>query len=175
MKKIEKELVLNIYSKLSLVIGLSIFIILAVYFSNLPELMYGVVEKGIFNLNFRVAYDTYLDVFNWPLILFIVFFLFNLGVLIYAQKGEKVEGSIINGSIFYNTVLSFLLIVAHLVFYFIVPDTINGAIEVGLFQYEFKVLSDVSNTGINFGYILATIYTLYNIFVIYSLSKDSNN
>jgi hypothetical protein len=165
MEKLDKELIANIYSKLSVVIGLSIFIILLMYFSNLPELMYGPVEKGIFNLDFSVGYEMNLIVFNLPLIFFTLLFLYNLGMLIYTQTGNKMEANNITESMFYNTILSFLLIVSQIVY--MVPDSINGIIEIGFFQFEFVELSDLSTKGINFGYILATIYTFYSTFVLF--------
>lgn len=172
MKKFDKELVFYIYSKLSILIGLAIFLVLFMYFRMFPEGMYGVVDKGIFKLDFAVSFGVNETIFNFPLILFIVFFLFNLGLLIYSQVGNKLAVGTLTGSIFYNTILSFLLIVAHLVFYYVIPDTINGAIVIGLIDYEFEVLSDVSKTGYNFAYLLATVYTFYNVFVVYSLTKN---
>lgn len=171
MGKFNKELIVNIYSKLSIVIGLGIFIVLLIHFNSFPELMNGVVDKGLFNLDFTIESAVHVEVFNLPLILFTALFLFNLGVLIYIITGKKVETNIVVESMFYNTILSFLLIVAQVVFYYMIPETINGAIEIGLYQYEFVELSDLSTTGINFGYILAAIYTLYSIFVLFLETK----
>ncbi len=173
MVKIDKELVVNIYSKLSIIIGLGIFLTLLLYFNNIPELMHGSVEKGIFSLDFNVEIGVNVVVINLPLIFFTLFFLYNLGMLIYTQTGDKVETNIIIESMFYNTILSFLLIVTHLVFIYMIPDAINGAINIGLFKYEFVELSDLSTTGINFGYILASIYTLYSAFVLYIENKNN--
>ena len=171
MGKIDKEIVLSIYSKLSVIIGLGIFVILLMYFGNLPEIMYGPIEKGLFNIDFNVEYGVNVIVFNLPLIFFTLFFLYNLGMLIFIQVGKKVEANATCESVFYITILSFLLIVSQLVFVYMVPENINGAIQIGLFQYEFVELNDLSTTGINFGYILATIYTLYSVFVLYLETK----
>lgn len=171
MEKIDKEIIVKIYSKLSIVIGLGIFLVLIMYFNNLPELMYGPVEKGLFNIDFSIGYGENIIVANLPLVFFTVFFLYNLGMLIYTQTGDKMEANIITESMFYNTILSFLLIVAQLVFVYMVPESINGAIYIGLFQYEFVELNDLSTVGINFGYILALIYTFYNIFVLFLESR----
>jgi hypothetical protein len=174
MEKLDKEIIANIYSKLSVVMGLGIFIILFMYFNNLPELMYGPVEKGMFNLDFSVGFEMNIIVFNLPLIFFTLLFLYNLGMLIYTQTGNKMEANNVTESMFYNTILSFLLIVSQFVFVYMVPDSINGIIEVGLFQYEFVELSDLSTKGINFGYILATIYTFYSIFVLYLETRQDD-
>jgi len=174
MEKLDKEIILNIYSKLSVVIGLGIFIILFRYFNNFPELMYGPVVKGVFDLDFRVDFGSVtMIVANIPLVFFLVIFLYNLGMLIYTQTGDKMEANNITASMFYNTILSFLLIVAQLVFVYMVPESINGAIHIGLFQYEFVELNDLTITGINFVYILAIIYTFYNIFVLYLETREN--
>lgn len=174
MKNIDKELIFNIYSKLSILIGLGTFLILFIYYGKFPEGMYGVIDRGIFNLDLSISPGVNIEIFNSPLIWFIGFFLLNLGLLIYSQVGDKEAVGTISGSLFYNLILSVLLIVTQLVFYYLVPETVNGAIEIGLFEYEFAVLSDVSNVGYNFGYALATIYVLYNVFVVYVLTKNSN-
>ncbi len=174
MKKVDKEALLSIYSKFSIFIGLGIFLILVIYNNSIPSEMFGVVDKGIFNIDFTVAYGEHVEVFNYPLVWFIIFFLLNLGILIYSQIDEKVDVGTISASIFYNTILSFLLILSQLVFYYVVPDTINGAIEIGLFQYEFYILSDVVVGGLNFTYFLATIYTFYNVFVVYYVMRNSS-
>ena len=174
MKKHDKELLLSIYNKLNVLIGLGIFLILVVYFSSFPEIMYGAVDKGIFSLDLTVSYDLHTIIFNYPLVWFILFFLLNIGFLIVIQKGEKVESGIVFESIFYNIILSFLLIVAQLVFYYMIPESINGNIQIGLFQYGFDVLSDVVANGINFAYILATIYVFYNMFVVFLSMRNVN-
>jgi len=167
MEKIDRDLIVNIYSKLSVVIGLGIFVILFAYFDNFPDSMYGPVEKGLFSLDFSVAFGENTIVANLPFVFFIVFFIYNLGMLIYTQTGDKMEANNITASMFYNTILSVLLIVTQLVFVYMIPDSINGNIVIGLLQYEFVELSDLSTIGINFGYILAIIYTFYNVFVLY--------
>lgn len=172
MEKIDKEIIANIYSKLSLIVGLGIFLILFMYFNKLPEFMYGPVEKGIMTLDFNIGAAGNTIVFNYPLIFFIVFFLYNLGMFIYTQTGDKMQANNIVASMFYNAILSFLLIVSQFVFVYMVPDTVNGFINVGLFQYEFVELSDLSTIGINFGYILAIIYTFYSIFVLFIETKN---
>ena len=173
MKKIDKEALLSIYNKLNVFVGLGIFLVLVIYFNNFPETMYGAIDKGIFSLDLSVAYGTQVEVFNFPLVWFILFFLLNLGFLIFTQTGEKVESGAISESIFYNTILSFLLIVAQLVFYYIIPETVNGDIVIGLFQYDFDVLSDVVVSGYNFAYILATVYTFYNMFVLFLALRNA--
>lgn len=167
MEKLDKELIVKIYSKLSVVVGIGIFAILLLYFSNIPDFMYGPVEKGLFSIKFDLESGVSKTVVNLPLIFFTVFFIYNLGMLIYTQIGEKMEASIITASMFYNTILCFLLIVSQFVFVYMVPDSINGLIDIGLFQYEFVELSDLSAKGINFGYIIAIIYTFYNIVILF--------
>ena len=173
MKNIDKKLIFNIYSKLSILIGLGTFLILFTYFGKFPEGMYGAVDRGIFSLDFNVSPGINIEIFNSPLVWFIGFFLLNLGFLIYSLVGDKEAVGTISGSLFYNLILSVLLIIAQLVFYYLVPETVNGPIEIGLFEYEFAVLSDVSNTGYNFGYALASIYTFYNVFMVYVLTRNS--
>ena len=143
MDKMDKELIVNIYSKLSVVIGLGVFLILLMYFNNVPKVMYGAVEKGMLNLDFSVGLGVNVVVLNLPLIFFTVFFFYNLGMLIYTQTGDKMEANNITESMFYNTILSFLLVVSQFVFVYMVPESINGVIDIGLFKYEFVELNDL--------------------------------
>lgn len=166
MNKIDKGAVLNIYNKLSIVLGLGTFLILLVYFNGFPETMNGTIDKGIFNLDLVIGSGVEVSIFNSPIVWFVLFFVMNLGVLIFTQTGEKAAESKVVESIFYNTILSFFLIVAQIVFYYLIPGTVNGAINIGLFKYEFVELIDKSVVGINFAYILASIYTIYNIVVV---------
>jgi len=173
MNRINKDAVLKIYNKLSIVLGLGTLIILLVYFNGFPDIMNGTVDKNIFNLNFITGTGNEVGIINSPIIWFILFFIINLGVLIYTQTGEKVTESRIVESIFYNTILSFFLIVAQVVFYYFIPETINGAVNIGLFKYEFVELTDKSSVGINFAYIIASVYTIYNIVVVFLETRTS--
>ena len=173
MEKLNKEMILNIYNKISIILGLAIFLVLFMYFNKMPESMFGTVDKGIFSLDFAVDLSTTTVVFNTPLIWFIFIFLINLGLLLYTQLGEKVTTGRITESVFYNTILSFLLIIAQLVFFYIIPESINGTISIELFQYEFVELADKSITGINFAYILASIYVFYNMVILYLEMKNN--
>lgn len=167
MKNHSKEVVLKVYNRLSVFLGLGSFILLFVYFNSFPKTMNGTVAKSILNFDFTLSIQDSIKIFNSPLIWFILFFIMNLGVLIYTQTGQnKSEGRIVE-SMFYNTIISFLLIVSQVVLYYLVPETVNGAIEFGLFRYEFVELSNKSVIGINFAYIFAMIYTIYNGIIIY--------
>lgn len=169
---LEKELLLKVYSRVSVFIGFILLLVLAVYFNRFPDEMFGTIENGLFNITLAVTYDTSLLIFNTPLVVFLVVFLFNLGVLIYAITGKKVLLPQIVESILYNTILSFLFIVSQVVLYFVIPATVNGAINFGFFSYNFSVLTNEVLSGINFGYILITIYTFYNMFIVYFIRSS---
>ena len=167
-----KMIVLNLYNKISLIIGLGIYLVLFLHFNKMPESMFGSVDKGIFYLDFAVE-GQQVVVFNSPLVWFIGFFLLNLGALLFTQYGNKKETGLVVESMFYNTVISFLLIASQLAFFYMVPDSVNGIIDIGLFKYEFVELVDKSATGINFGYIFASVYVLYNIVVVFLETRNN--
>lgn len=166
MEKFSKELALRMYSKISIVMSMGLLYILFKYFNEFPKLMNGEVKKQLFSLDFTMNFSTHLEIFNFALVVFIVVLFINLGILIYALVGEKIDEKIV-ANIMYNTIITVLIIIAHGAFYYMIPDTVNGAIEIGLFQYEFDVLTGVSNKGINFAYILILIYMLYNATLVY--------
>ena len=167
-----KKYIMSMYYKMCIFIGLGALLSLYLYLAEYPSEMYGVISKSFFTIDFGVSPDTDIEVFSSILIIFFIIFLINLGALIFALIGEKMEGLLLEGS-FYNTIISFLLIVSYFAFYFQIPDIVNGEINHGLISSDFYSLADLKVVVYNFGYLLITIYLFYNIYVVYRLIPQS--
>ena len=74
--------------------SMGLLFVLFKYFEEFPKLMNGTVDKGLFKLDFTIGYGIHLEIFNFALIAFVLVFLFNLGVLIYASTGQKIDDKI---------------------------------------------------------------------------------
>lgn len=164
--KMSKEFIMSIYYKVCIFLGMGAFLNLFVYLERFPELMNGDITKKLFSLEFNTGYGAYETVFNTALIVFILIFAINLGVLVYSLLGEKSEG-LIAEAVFYNTIITFLIVIAHIAFYIQIPTTVNGEITNGIFNTSFYVLADEVVKVFNFSYLLITVYLFYNVFVIY--------
>lgn len=162
MKNVSQNTLLRIYNKVSIFISLGFLLSLYLYFSKLPETMFGTVQKGLFSTTFTVALQTDVVIFNSALLFALVILAANIAMVIFAYKAETKEKAIQESTI-YNLILNIVIVVALVIFYLNIPKEINGAIFVGFFQYKFNVLSDELVGGFNFSYILATGYMLYNI------------
>ncbi len=166
-----KENIIKIYYQISLFIALGMLASLYLYLRKIPEIMNGEVSRSFFNLDFLFADSRVVTVFNSMLIIFFIVFLMNLGVLIYALTKEKVESSLVEG-IFYNTILSFILIISHLAFYYQIPLMINGLMEHHFFHSNFFKLSTDKVVVFNFSYLLIILYLFYNFYVNYKLTAE---
>lgn len=164
----KKEFILNIYYKASVFLGMGAFLSLFLYLEKFPKEMFGDISKKIFSLEFSIAFDVLKHVFNSSLIVFIIIFLINLGFLIYSLIGKKIEGLLAEG-VFYNTLLTFLIVLSHIAYNIQIPLNVNGEISHSLFHSNFFELADSKVIVFNFSYLLITVYLLYSVFVIYKL------
>ena len=139
---------------------------LFLYLEKFPDFINGDVTKKLFNLKITIGYEDYVEVFNSALIVFLVIFGINLGVLIYSILGEKIEG-LFAEAVFYNTIIAFLIVIAHIAFYLQVPANGNGEITMGILNTSFYILTNEVVKVFNFSYLLITIYLFYNVYVIY--------
>jgi len=163
-----KEKIIKIYYNLNLFIGLGMLASLYVFLGKFPVFMNGEIKRTLFSLDFQFANSHLVEVFNSMLVIFFIVFVVNLGILIYALGSEKVRSALVEG-IFYNTILSFILIISHLVFYYQIPTFINGAMESFFFHSNFFELSTEKVRVFNFTYILIIFYLAYNFYINYKL------
>ncbi len=170
----KKENLISIYYKMCIVIAMGAFLSLFIYLSKFPEGMNGDITKTFFSLEFITMYIETVTVFNSMIIIFSVIFLINLGALIYVITGEKLEGLLLEG-VFYNTIITFLLIVSHLAYYLQIPPIVNGEITHSFLFSTFYRLTDVKILVFNFSYLLITIYLFYNIYIVYKVMLKANN
>ena len=168
----KKESLINIYFKMCLFIGVGALLSLYLYLKEFPEGMNGNITKTFFSLDFDVTFESNVVVFNSVLIIFFVVFLINLGALIFALVGEKLEGFMLE-AVFYNTIITFLLVVSHLAFHLQIPGIVNGEISHSIFHSNFYRLVDDRVIVFNFSYLFSTIYIFFNVFLIYKLLPQS--
>ncbi len=161
-----KDFIMSIYYKLCIFLGIGAFLSLFLYLEKFPDFINGDVTKKLFNLKITIGYEDYVEVFNSALIVFLVIFGINLGVLIYSILGEKIEG-LFAEAVFYNTIIAFLIVIAHIAFYLQVPANGNGEITMGILNTSFYILTNEVVKVFNFSYLLITIYLFYNVYVIY--------
>ncbi len=166
-----KENLMSIYYKMCVFVGMGAMLSLFLYLKEFPKEMNGEITKKLFSLDFGIAYGENAVVFNSVLIIFFVVFLINLGALIFTLVGDSLEGLLAEGA-FYNTIISFLLIVAHLAFYLQIPNAVNGEISHSVFHSNFYRLIDDKVIAFNFSYLFITIYLFYNVYVIYKLLPE---
>jgi len=170
----KKENLMSVYFKMCVVIAMGAFVSLFLYLQQFPEGMNGDITKTFFTLKFDVGYGESVEVFNSMIIIFFAIFLINLGALLFTQVGTKMEGLLAEGA-FYNTVISFLLLVAHLAYHLQIPGIVNGEISHSIFHSNFYRLTDMRIIVFNFSYLFITIYLFYNIYMIYKLMPQKNN
>ena len=167
----KKDVILSTYYKVSLFLAMGAFLSLFQYLQKFPESMYGDISKSLFSLEFNIAYGVTDQVLNLALIAFISIFLVNLGILIYSLTGEKVEG-LLAEAVFYNTIITLLIVISHIAFNVQIPLNVNGEISHSIFNSNFFVLADTKIIAFNFSYLLITIYLFYNAYVIYKLIPE---
>ncbi len=169
-----KENFLKVYYKMCVVIAMGAFLSLFLYLSKFPEGMNGDINKTFFTLEFNIMYGQQVIVFNSMVIVFFAIFLINLGMFIYVLLSKKTEGLLAEGT-FYNTIITFLLLVSHLAYHLQIPPIVNGTITHSFLYSNFYRLTDVKIMVFNFSYLLISVYLFYNVFVIYKTMPRVNN
>jgi len=170
----KKENLMSVYYKMCIFIAMGAFLSLFLYLKQFPQGMNGDIVKTFFTLEFNVTFVEIVEVFNSMVIIFFVIFLINLGALIFVLVGNKLEGLLAEGA-FYNTIISFLLLISHLAYHLQIPAIVNGEISHSLFHSNFYSLTDVKVVVFNFSYLLITIYLFYNIYIIYKQIPKNNS
>ncbi len=161
-----KENLMSVYYKMCIFIGMGAFLSLFLYLKQFPEGMNGDITKTFFGLEFNLGYGNVVTVFNSIVIIFFVIFLINLGALIFALIGDKLDGLLLEGA-FYNTIISLLLLISHLAFHLQIPGIVNGEISHSIFHSNFYALTDMRVIVFNFSYLFITVYMFYNAYIIY--------
>ena len=169
-----KENLISVYYKMCVIIAMGAFLSLFLYLSKFPGGMNGDINKTFFSLEFNIMYGEQVIVFNSMKIVFLVIFLINLGVFIYSLLGKKLEGLLAEG-VFYNTIITFLLVISQLAYHLQIPPIVNGEITHSIFFSNFYRLTDERIIVFNFSYLLITIYMFYNIYIIYKTMPKVND
>ena len=156
-----KEKFLRTYTNLSIFIGILLFVFSIAFIAQFPEGFNGLVSKSIFVLKLDTLGQT-LYVTNYLIIILSTLFLLNLLMMFRIGNTEEVEYKFLRNVVFYNTVLSLMLIVSQMVFYFMIPEAINGWIISNIFSVSFEVRTNFTVHALNFNFILAILYFGYN-------------
>jgi len=160
-----KEKFLRLYNRINIAFGVILLLFVILFIGQIPTVYAGVIEKNIFMIGIE-SISGIINIINAPLIVFISLFILNIYLLI-RVKDTTVKNKYLQSVIFYNVVLLLMLIVGHLVFYFSIPDSINGEVVNNFIYLRFQVRSDEFINVVNVDYLLASIYLIYNIFVAF--------
>jgi len=165
-----KEKIIKIYYYFSVFIALGMLVSMYLFLGQFPEFMNGVISRTLFNLDFEFAGESeyVIEVFNAMFVIFFLVLIINVNIMIYVLRNEKVDNSLVEG-IFYNTIISLVLIIAHLTFYYQIPTLINGNLEHYFFHSNFFLLSTNKVVVYNLSYGLIMLYLINNFYVNYKI------
>ncbi|MCF7926155.1 MAG: hypothetical protein K9L74_01075 [Candidatus Izimaplasma sp.] len=162
----DKRAFIKVYNKISILVGITLFAVMIYFINTFPTQYYGNVTKSFFKISFDNLPET-AAVFNLPLILLIIFFLMNVLVLLSVLLRDEEQKTVLLEVPIYNTLFTFLMLIAHIFYTAVIPNVINGTIKHTFFTSTFPKLSDVLVTGINFVYVLTVVYIIYNLYIFF--------
>lgn len=160
-----KEKFLRVYNRINIAFGVMLILFVVMFISQFPTSFNGLVEKNLFVISIE-NYEGIINILNAPLFVFVSLFLLNIYLLI-RVKDTNVENKYLQNVMFYNIMILLMLIVGHLVFYFSVPDVINGEVANKFLYVRFQLRSNEFQDVINVNYVLSGIFLIYNLFVAY--------
>lgn len=151
------------YVKLSIFIGFLLLWNVNHYINAFTSEIYGIVEKRLFVITIENYFDT-VTVFNLPLIVFVVLTMLNGLIQLFVSKDAE-EGALRDVAVT-NAIITSTMLLGHILFMVLVPDTINGVINNKIFFVEMPRLATDVVRVFNTNYVLAFGYILYNMYVL---------
>jgi len=136
----------------------------------LPSSNYGEITVSLFRYRFENL-DIYINSINIPLMMFIAFTFLSGFVAYLALKEEPIRNKLLKEVVIYNVVISVLLIVSSIVFMLLVPERVNGAINVGFFMTQFEVQRGDFQNAFDFTRLFMVVYIVLNATALY-LTKE---
>lgn len=160
-----KEKFLHLYNRVSIAFGVLILLFVVLFIAQFPNSYSGFIEKNLFKIGIESTTGV-INILNAPLFIFLSLLVLNIYLLI-RMKDVTVENKYLQNTIFNNSVLILMLIIGHLVFYYSIPDSMNGTVVNNFVFLNFQVRSNEFLTVINANYIMAGVFLIYNLFVAY--------
>jgi hypothetical protein len=160
-----KEKFLRLYVKLSIMIGIILFIWMFVFTNQFPPQFNGTVEKNIFAITLNNSFVGPKLILNSPLIVFISFLLLNIYFVFRIGNTEEVKNKWLKEVLFYNIILTIMMIMGQVLFAIMVPETIQGAITDHFVYLSMPMLNDSVVQVINVNYVMTIAMIIYNILV----------
>lgn len=166
-----KTKVLRVYTVLTAIIGVVLFVYSLIYVSNFTEIelglseiageFYGNVDKTLFNLTFSI-YGDELVVFNNVLVIGLALFVLNLIFVFVIGNTESVEDESLRVVHQTNIIVYMTYLFAFALFYILIPDKINGPIESYFVFVKMPILSDNIRYVINLMNVTALFLVVFN-------------
>ena len=160
-----KEKFLRLYVKISVVIGLLLFIWMLVFTNEFPNVFNGTIEKNIFGIVLNNSFIEPIFILNTPLIIFLSFFLLNLFFIFRVGNVDEVENKWLREVLSYNILLTVMMVIGQILFVIMLPEGIQGEVADKFLWIEMDIQYDVSVNVINVNYVLTLVLIIYNIFV----------
>jgi hypothetical protein len=136
-----------------------------VFTNQFPPQFNGTVEKSIFAITLNNSFVGPKFILNSPLIVFISFLLLNIYFIFRIGSTEEVENKWLKEVLFYNIILTIMMIMGQVLFTIMVPETIQGEITDHFLYLSMPKLNNVVIQVINVNYLITIIMIIYNIFV----------
>lgn len=166
-----KENFLRLYSKISIFIGVLLFIFVIFFVSSFPLAtkyptgFRALIETNVFTITL-VNYSANITLMNTPLIVFMTLLILNIVMLIRVGDTKNIDEKPLQTVVFNNIIITMMLIIGQIAFVLMIPENINGIV-----QNRFLFVTFHSGTGtpvhvILASYVLTLVYIGYNIMVV---------
>ncbi len=159
-----KERFLRIYTKLNIYIGVLLILFVVIFMSTLPKEFNSLVETNVFSITF-VQLSGNIVLLNTPLIVFITLLVLNLFLLFRVGDTSQVEEKPLQTVVFYNVIITLMLIIGQIAFVLMIPENISGLIQNRYILFTFQTGAS-STVHVIFGTLALSIaYFVYNFIV----------
>ena len=119
-----KEHFLKVYTASQIVVGFFVIIFVSIFATQMPATAIGNVVPTFLALRIEEA-SGYYRVLNIPLFIFMSLLILNVFMMIRVKNTNEIEQKFLKNVVFYNTLLSFMLLLGHLAFLFMLPEGIS--------------------------------------------------
>ncbi len=177
-----KTKVLRLYTFLSALIGITVFIFAMDYIANFTKCQlnfsqvigefYGTIDKGITNITLEV-YMNDLAIFNSIGLVTLIVLVLNVIFMVAIGNTDKVEHKLLRDVFQINFIVSLVMFLGSVLFIFMIPDKVNGAITGHFIFVKMPVMSDETRYVVNVLYVAAIFYSVYNFLVLFKTLPES--
>lgn len=177
-----KTKILRLYTLLSIIVGITLFFFTIDYVNNFTKCtlnfsqtvgeFYGNVSKTPLNVTLSVYMDE-LVIFNTIGLVSLIVLVLNTVFMIVIGKTDDVEAKLLKEGYQVNFILSLIMFLGSILFIFMIPDKINGAIVNNFIFVKMPVMSGDIAYVINLLYIGVILYTVYNAVVFFKTLPES--